>query len=83
MQPDVAAGDEAWGDVLTLSPDADTADMHAQFICHGQFAEFVQPSNTSSNLEPWRPVVDDSEIFAAGCHPGISEGIQQADEGPR
>jgi len=68
-----AAADEAWAEVLTLSPDADTAGMRAQFICHWQFAEFAQPGKISWNLEPWRPVVDDSEMYASGCNPGGPE----------
>jgi hypothetical protein len=67
------AADEAWAEVLALSPDADTAGMRAQFICHWQFAEIAQPGKTSWNLEPWRPVVDDSEMVASGCNPGGSE----------
>jgi Protein of unknown function (DUF2599) len=65
-----ADADEAWAEVLRLSPDADTPGMKAQFVCHWQFAEFVQPGKISWNLEPWRPVVDDSEMIAAGCNPG-------------
>ena len=68
-----AAADEAWAEVLALSPDADTTGMRAQFICHWQFAEFAQPGKTSWNLEPWRPVVDDSEMVASGCNPGGPE----------
>jgi Protein of unknown function (DUF2599) len=68
-----AAADEAWAEVLALSPDADTPGMRAQFICHWQFAEFVQPGKTSWNLEPWRPVVDDTEMIASGCNPGGPE----------
>jgi len=68
-----AAADEAWAEVLALSPDGDTAGMRAQFICHWQFAELAQPGKTSWNLEPWRPVVDDAEMFASGCNPGGSE----------
>ncbi len=68
-----AAADEAWAEVLVLSPDADTAGMRAQFICHWQFAELAQPGKTSWNLEPWRPVVDDSEMYASGCNPGSPE----------
>jgi Protein of unknown function (DUF2599) len=67
------AADEAWAEVLSLSPDADTPGMRAQFICHWQFAEFAQPGKTSWNLEPWRPVVDDSEMVASGCNPGAPE----------
>lgn len=65
--------DEAWGEVLALSPDADTPGMRAQFLCHWQLAEFVQPGKTSWNLEPWRPVVDDAEMFATACNPGAPE----------
>lgn len=65
--------DEAWTEVLALSPDADTAGMRAQFLCHWQFAEFAQPGKASWNLEPWRPVVDDAEMVASGCNPGGPE----------
>ena len=68
-----AAADEAWAEVLTLSPDADTPGMRAQFSCHWQFAEIAQPGKTSWNLEPWRPVVDDAEMVASGCNPGGAE----------
>jgi hypothetical protein len=67
------AADEAWAEVLALSPVADTAGMRAQFICHWQFAEIAQPGKASWNLEPWRPVVDDAEMFASGCNPGGPE----------
>jgi hypothetical protein len=69
----VAAGDEAWGEVLTLSPDADTPGMRSQFICHWELAELVHPGKSSWNLEPWRPVVDDAEMVASGCNPGGPE----------
>jgi hypothetical protein len=68
-----ALADEAWAEVLALSPDADTAGMRAQFVCHWQFAERAQPGKASWNLEPWRPVVDDAEMFATGCNPGGPE----------
>jgi hypothetical protein len=68
-----AAADEAWAEVLTLSPDADTPGMRAQFSCHWQFAEIAQPGKTSWNLEPSRPVVDDAEMVASGCNPGGAE----------
>jgi Protein of unknown function (DUF2599) len=67
------AADEAWVEVLALSPDADTPGMRAQFLCHWQFAEIAQPGKTSWNLEPWRPVVDDAEMVASGCNPGGPE----------
>ena len=62
--------DEAWGEVLTLAPDADLPGMRAQFVCHFRFAEIAEPGKTSWNLEPWRPVVDDNAMMAAGCNPG-------------
>lgn len=68
-----APADEAWAEVLALSPDADTAGMRAQFLCHWQFAELAQPGKVSWNLEPWRPVVDDNEMVASGCNPGGPE----------
>ena len=68
-----AFADEAWAEVLALSPDADTSGMRAQFICHWQFAELAEPGKTSWNLEPWRPVVDDAEMVASGCNPGGPE----------
>ena len=67
------SADEAWSEVLALSPDADTPGMRAQFICHWQFAELAQPGKASWNLEPWRPVVDDAEMVASGCNPGGPE----------
>lgn len=68
-----APADDAWAEVLALSPDADTPGMRAQFLCHWQFAEFAQPGKVSWNLEPWRPVVDDTEMVASGCNPGGPE----------
>jgi Protein of unknown function (DUF2599) len=62
--------DEAWAEVLTLSPDADLPGMKAQFLCHWHFAEFGQPGKVSWNLEPWRNEVSDEEMIAAGCNPG-------------
>ncbi len=73
-QPGTATfADEGWAEVLALSPDADTAGMRAQFICHWQFAELAEPGKASWNLEPWRPVVDDAEMVASGCNPGGPE----------
>lgn len=73
QQTTAADADEAWSEVLALSSNADTPGMRAQFICHWQFAELVQPGKTSWNLEPWRPVVDDAEMVASGCNPGGPE----------
>jgi hypothetical protein len=65
--------DEAWAEVLTLSPDADMPGMKAQFLCHWHFAEFGQPGKVSWNLEPWRNLVSDEQMVAAGCNPGGTE----------
>ena len=65
--------DEAWSEVLTLSPDADTPGMKAQFLCHWHYAELVEPGKVSWNLEPWRKVVSDQEMVESGCNPGGSE----------
>lgn len=70
---DLVKPDEAWSEVLTMAPDADTPGMRQQFVCHWEFAEFAEPGKTSWNLEPWRPVVDDSQMLAAHCNPGGSE----------
>jgi hypothetical protein len=66
----VAQAEEAWVEVLARSPDGDTAGMREQFTCHWQLAEVVQPGKPSWNLEPWRPVVDDTAMIASGCNPG-------------
>ncbi|WP_293004563.1 DUF2599 domain-containing protein [Mycobacterium sp.] len=62
--------DEAWAEVLTLAPQADTPGMREQFRCHWDFAETAQPGKISWNLEPWRPVVDDATMVSTGCNPG-------------
>lgn len=62
--------DEAWAEVLRLSPQADSAGMRQQFRCHWDFAENAQPGKTSWNLEPWRPPVDDATMVTSGCNPG-------------
>lgn len=69
----LSQGTEAWTEVVALSPDADQPGMREQFMCHWRFAEFAQPGKTSWNLEPWRPVVDDAAMVAAGCNPGGTE----------
>lgn len=65
--------EEAWAEVLTLSPDAAIAGMREQFVCHWQFAELIEPGKVSWNLEPWRPEVSADQMVAAGCNPGGSE----------
>jgi len=72
-QGGTALPNEAWAEVLALSPDADTPGMRAQFICHWEFAELAQPGKTSWNLEPFRPLVDDATMVASGCNPGAPE----------
>jgi hypothetical protein len=69
----IAEGEEAWTEVLAISPDADLPGMHHQFMCHWQFAEVVDPGKSSWNLEPWRPEVDDATMVATGCNPGGTE----------
>jgi hypothetical protein len=65
--------DEAWAEVLTLSPDADIPGMRAQFVCHWEFAEITEPGKSSWNLEPWRPEVSEDAMLTAGCNPGGTE----------
>jgi hypothetical protein len=62
--------DEAWSEVLALAPEAATPGMHEQFLCHWELAEVFQPGKPSWNLEPWRPVVDDTTMVGSGCNPG-------------
>jgi hypothetical protein len=70
---DFVAPNEAWTEVLTLSPDADMPGMYAQFVCHWGLAEFAFPGKVSWNLEPWRPDVDNNEMVSTGCNPGGTE----------
>ncbi|MCX4091677.1 DUF2599 domain-containing protein [Nocardia sp. alder85J] len=62
--------DRAWGEVLTMAPDADTPGMYDQFTCHWQWARLAAPSKPSWNLEPWRPAVGYEATVAASCNPG-------------
>jgi Protein of unknown function (DUF2599) len=68
-----AAADQAWTEVLTLSPDADIPGMREQFMCHWSYAELAYPGKSSWNLEPWRPEVSGDEMLAAHCNPGGTE----------
>ncbi|ANI37905.1 DUF2599 domain-containing protein [Mycolicibacterium vaccae] len=68
-----ALAESAWAEVLALSPDAAIPGMREQFLCHWNFAEFVQPGKTSWNLEPWRPEVSADEMMATRCNPGGTE----------
>jgi hypothetical protein len=62
--------DEAWAELLAQAPDAGTPGMHDQFRCHWELAEAFQPGKLSWNLEPWRPLVDDTTMVSSGCNPG-------------
>ena len=64
---------EAWAEVLTLSPDADTPGMRDQFMCHWELAELAEPGKVSWNLEPWRNKVSDEEMVESHCNPGGTE----------
>ncbi|MEO6795356.1 MAG: DUF2599 domain-containing protein [Mycobacterium sp.] len=66
-------GEQAWSEVVNKNPDANTPGMREQFLCHWQFAEFIQPGKTSWNLEPWRPIVSTLNLLANGCNPGGAE----------
>lgn len=68
-----AQADEAWGEVLALSPEASSPGMREQFMCHWNYAELAEPGKTSWNLEPWRPEVDQQQMIAASCNPGGTE----------
>nr|WP_236950406.1 DUF2599 domain-containing protein [Mycobacterium sp. MS1601] len=68
-----STGEAAWAEVLSLAPDAAIAGMREQFLCHWAFAELLEPGKVSWNLEPWRPVVTDAEMYEANCNPGGSE----------
>ena len=68
--------DEAWSEVTALAPDADQPGMRAQFDCHWTFARLVQPDKPSWNIEPWRPVVTESQMLDARCNPGGPESAE-------
>lgn len=69
-----AAAKRAWGEILTHAPNAGTAGMYDQFLCHWNYARVVEPDKPSWNLEPWRPAVGYNATVAALCNPGGSEG---------
>ena len=71
-----ADDDEAWSEVVRLAPDADQPGMRAQFDCHWTFARLVQPDKPSWNIEPWRPVVSESQMVDARCNPGGPESAE-------
>ncbi|MFJ6094354.1 DUF2599 domain-containing protein [Williamsia muralis] len=65
--------DASWAEVVALDPTADTPGMRDQYACHWRFARIVDPDKTSWNLEPWRPVVTESEMISTRCNPGGAE----------
>jgi hypothetical protein len=65
--------ERAWLEVLAVAPDANTAGMRSQFVCHWNFAELAEPGKASWNLEAWRPAVDDNAMVLSGCNPGAGE----------
>ena len=65
--------EQAWLEVLAAAPDANTAGMRSQFVCHWNFAELAEPGKTSWNLEVWRPTVGDDAMVLSGCNPGGAE----------
>ena len=67
--------EQAWLEVLAVAPDANTAGMRSQFVCHWNFAELAEPGKTSWNLEVWRPAVDDNAMVLSGCNPGGTEEV--------
>jgi hypothetical protein len=71
-----ADDDEAWSEVVRLAPDAAQPGMRAQFDCHWTYARLVQPDKPSWNIEPWRPVVSESQMVSAGCNPGGPESAE-------
>ncbi len=73
MSKTAAQTDEAWAELVALAPDADTATIRSQFLCHWRFAEFAEPGKTSWDLESWRPAVDDNTMILTGCNPGGPE----------
>jgi hypothetical protein len=64
--------DIAWAQVLALAPAADSPGMRMQFDCHWYGRAFI-PDKPSWNLEPWRPVVDETLMTLAQCNPGGPE----------
>ncbi|WP_040835297.1 DUF2599 domain-containing protein [Nocardia brevicatena] len=65
--------ERAWREVLTAAPNANTAGMRDQFICHWVWARLVTPDKPTWNLEPWRPNVGYDATVEAACNPGGPE----------
>jgi hypothetical protein len=71
---DPSAAARAWAEILSDAPNAGTAGMYDQFLCHWNYARVVEPDKPSWDLEPWRPAVGYRATVAALCNPGGSEG---------
>ena len=54
-----------WHQIVTSHPDADTATMFDQLVCHALGA----PGKDAWNLEPWRPDVGLVAVLLARCNP--------------
>lgn len=55
----------AWSQVVAAEPDAASATMYDQLLCHTIGA----PDKAAWNLEPWRPDVGTLAVLAASCNP--------------
>lgn len=47
--------------------------MWEQFDCHWTWARILEPDKATWNVEPWRPVADETQMLADGCNPGGPE----------
>ncbi len=66
QDPTSSAARDAWRQVVTRVPAADTPGMFDQFRCHVQFAS----GKAAWYLEPARPAVGYAQTVLAGCNPG-------------
>jgi len=57
--------DDAWNELITITPDADVAGMRDQLACHLIGA----PAKETWNLEPWRPAVGLRATIENLCNP--------------
>ena len=69
--PQIAVAEEAWRRVTAAVPEAASAGMRDQFVCHAQFAT----SKDAWYLEPARPAVGYARTVAAGCNPGSPRDV--------
>ena len=67
---------DAWAELLEHAPEANTLSMQNQFFCYWQAATFTNPGKVGTwNLEPWRPVVNNTMMQNAGCNPGEPDDV--------